>query len=320
MLNITEDEIDSISLLNNPLKDPSKRSIIIIDHSRNDRSPILIGLQGFFGTNRSFMNRYFNKVDFISVLEKIAEKAENDGFIIALPDTMTSLYGNQYINSPAVGNYEDFIVSDVLEYLFKRYGKRPVGLFGKSSGGFGAYTLAVRHPDKISGFVDVAGDSGFEYCYLPDFPAAIKYFRRYGVLEWYTYVKSKMNMSPEDMKVVNVLAMSAFYSPDQEAEMGIGLPFDTRTGLLKYDVWDKWRRLDPAFNISNNIDVLKDMAVFMQVGSRDDFHIDIGMEAMHNFLEKNGIVHFFETYDETHFDLDYLYLKSLPLLIELISD
>ncbi len=74
--------------------------------------------------------------------------------IIINPNFSTKYHVNQYINSPAVGNYEDFIINDLIPQISDMFHTGKVALFGKSSGGFGAYTLAVRHPDIISGFAN----------------------------------------------------------------------------------------------------------------------------------------------------------------------
>ena len=43
---------------------------------------------------------------------------------------------------------------------------------GKSSGGYGALVMGAHHPDVFGHVASHAGDAGFEYCYLPDFPRA----------------------------------------------------------------------------------------------------------------------------------------------------
>ncbi|MGC8515562.1 MAG: alpha/beta hydrolase-fold protein, partial [Thermoplasmata archaeon] len=164
-LTISKVSIHAASLEDNYLGDLASRDILLIAHNFRDKSPILIGLAGFFGSSSSFLNRSYSSQDFISTLERICSSVPESSFMIALPDSMTSLYGNQYINSSYAGNYEDFITKDVVGYLQKTYGKSKLGIFGKSSGGFGAYNLTIRNPRLFSGFVDVSGDSAFEYCY-----------------------------------------------------------------------------------------------------------------------------------------------------------
>jgi hypothetical protein len=52
-----------------------------------------------------------------------------------------------------------------------RCGRR--GVFGKSSGGYGALTHALRHSDIWAAAACHSGDMGFELCYLPDMAAAV---------------------------------------------------------------------------------------------------------------------------------------------------
>jgi hypothetical protein len=47
-------------------------------------------------------------------------------------------------------------------------------VFGKSSGGYGAITHALRHSDIWSAAACHSGDMGFELCYLPDMPAVLR--------------------------------------------------------------------------------------------------------------------------------------------------
>ncbi|KAA8923065.1 MAG: alpha/beta hydrolase [Thermoplasma sp.] len=319
MINITENKINAESLNGNPLGDPLIRDVSIIEINAHEKSPVLIGLAGFTGSGRSFLNRSYTSMDFLAALKEIDEKRSDLGFIIVLPDVMTGLYGNQYLNSSAVGNYEDYITKDVMEFVRQRFGERPVGIFGKSSGGFGSYTLAVRHPDLFSGFIDVSGDSAFEYVYIPDFPDSYKEIHKQGLYHWYEEVHRKLSLQTQDIKVANIVAMSAFYSPDPSAPMGIGLPFDVDTGEMIESIWSRWTKFDPARNVEDYMDILRDMAIFLQVGGKDEFHTDIGIGIMHRKLEQENIVHFYEVYDSGHFGIDYFYLKSIPLLIELIE-
>ncbi len=56
-----------------------------------------------------------------------------------------------YVNSPATGNWEDYILTEIIPYIDGNY--RTIaktssrGICGFSMGGFGAINLALRHPD-----------------------------------------------------------------------------------------------------------------------------------------------------------------------------
>ena len=318
-LSVQKEEIDGVSLKNNPLGDPETRDIFIIEHNSTDDTPILIGLAGFFGTAQSFLNRSFTNLDFLGTLEVITRSNPELPFIIALPDTMTGLRGNQYLNSTAVGNYEDFITRDLYGFLEKRYGKRKLGLFGKSSGGFGAYNLASQHPDIFSGFIDVSGDSAFEFCYLKDFPGAFETIKKYGTGNFLTKFLESPSHTTAELDTLNLLAMSAFYSPKEDEDVGIGLPFSLETGLVREEIWKKWLEFDPVRNVRQRLDNLREQTVVFQVGNHDEFSLYLGIGALSTILNENSIANTIMRYDEGHFGIDYFYRDSIPMLIQGIS-
>src|SRR5439155_20302143 len=92
--------------------------------------------------------------------------------------------GAQYLDSPALGNYETHLIEEVLRGLVQRL--RPIpepaarAVGGKSSGGFGALVLAMRHPDQFAAVASHAGDMAFELSLLPDLPVAARTLRRHG--------------------------------------------------------------------------------------------------------------------------------------------
>ena len=316
--------VDSKSLMGNPLNDPVQRDLVIFRPDEiNMGAPLLIGLSGFGGGARSFLNYSPLSTNFTDVVEGLRRSNKLHGAIIAIPDCFTSIGGNQYLNSTAVGAYEDFIVKEIVPDLRKRFGTGKTGVFGKSSGGFGAYSLSIRNPEVFQGFADHSGDAGFEYCYFADFPDSIKEFRKAGgVGEWYREFSRSPNKSKKKyMAPLNILAMAAFYSPNKESkDLMVDLPFRVETGELLDDVVERWREFDPARNISENLDKLRRMkAIYLDVGSEDEFKINFGMSKMHRILEENSIEHFFEEFADGHFNISYRYDLSLAYLAERLS-
>jgi len=139
--------------------------------------------------------------------------------VVAFPDCFTRLGGNQYINSASVGAWEDFLLLEmlpVIEQRFKCGGTGLRGVFGKSSGGYGAITHALRHSDIWSGVACHSGDMGFELCYLPDMPAVLRALAGAGnsIERWWRQLEEAQKHSDGSGKVVNALAMAASYDPD----------------------------------------------------------------------------------------------------------
>lgn len=320
MVKIERKIIHGESLENNKPGDPVDREILIISNNCEENSPLLVGLAGFFGSAANFLNRSYSSQDFITTLENISKHNPDISYLMAIPDTMTSYCGNQYLNSSAVGNYEDFIINDLMGFMNEKYGARKSGIFGKSSGGFGAYNLTVRHPDVFSGFVDVSGDSLFEYCYLKDFPGAIETFRNSGPEKFLEDFRSKEYHNNQELNAMEVIAMSAFYSPDTKSPYNFDLPFDIESGKIRYDTWNRWLEVDPARTITRAAYDLKGKKIILQVGKRDEFALNIGIRSMHQSLETMGVEHTYQEYDTGHFSIEFLYQYSIPELVLFLSD
>src|SRR5712672_1715614 len=114
---VTRLSIDSQALRSNMLGDPSVRVLDVYLPARLDR---LIGEQRM------------------------------PPVVVAFPDCFTRLGGNQYINSASTGAWEDYLLHEMLPTVEQRYGCGGTGrrgVFGKSSGGYGALTHALRHCD-----------------------------------------------------------------------------------------------------------------------------------------------------------------------------
>ncbi|BAB60589.1 TVG1496158 [Thermoplasma volcanium GSS1] len=305
-------EIESECLKDNFLKDDWKRQILVYRPDDAEGGlPLFIELAG---TN--WRPRTHNK--FSLIIEKLFSSGLKA--VVLNPNFSTRYNMNQYLNSPAVGSYEDFIVKELIPYFKDKYGTDHTALFGKSSGGFGSYTLAARHPDIIDGFADHFGDSCFFYLYADDMAAAFRYIQRHGKSESVKMLTSHMP-SDDEMKVLNVIGSSAFYSPDMNDVNGFDLPFDEDTGELIEDVWQRWVQFDPAKNVLKYSGALKKMkAIYLDVGTNDEYKLYIGTRALHKKLGLANIDHYYEEFNGGHFGNSERYLYSLPFLYRKLND
>lgn len=87
--------------------------------------------------------------------EGLFDRAISDGvigkFILVAADMNTPLGTSWYANSPVTGNWEDFMIQELVPYIdanFKTLPNRDSrGIAGVFIGGYGAIRLAMRHPD-----------------------------------------------------------------------------------------------------------------------------------------------------------------------------
>jgi S-formylglutathione hydrolase FrmB len=244
--------------------------------------------------------------------------------LLVLVDCFTKYGGNQYINSIATGRYEDYIIQEIIPLIDEKYNVSSRAVWGKSSGGYGSFTLATRNPMIFSGFADHSGDAAFEYCYLPDFPKALDSFRKAGGPKlWLEKFLKKQNKHQKiDAAPLNVLAMAAHYSPNpREKQLGIDLPFDYQTGEINEFVWKRWKMWDPTRLVQKyraNLRKLK--FIHIDCGTTDEFNLIWGARILHAKLEKLRIGHSYEEFDDGHMNINYRYDVSLPKIYNNLSN
>jgi enterochelin esterase-like enzyme len=320
---------ESQVLVNNPLGDPATRRVPVIlppnyEQNPERRYPVLYALVGFSGRGQSMLNVKPWGLNLQDRLEQLYANGMPHA-IVVLPDCFTSLGGSQYRNSSAVGNYEDYLIKELVPLVDERYRTiaEPAGraVFGKSSGGYGAFMLAMRHPDIFSAFACHSGDMVFELCYGPDFPKAANAFSAAGgVEEWWKQFQAKENKSQQDFDAINVLAMAACYSPNPSAPLGIDLPFDLHLCERREEVWARWLACDPYELVPMYTQALRAMRLaFIDCGNRDEFNLHYSARRMRIRLNELGIAHEYQEFDAGHFNIDYRYDISLPKLLEVLK-
>src|ERR1700730_571259 len=165
--------IDSQALKNNMLGDSSVRVVDVYVPAGHDGQglPLLVDLVGFTSSGLSPTSGVGFRENVPERLDRMIGEQRMPPVVVAFPDCFTRLGGNQYINSAYLGAWEDFLLHDMLHALEQRFkcggaGRR--GGCGKSSGGYGAVSHALRLSATPSAATCHSGDMGFELCYLPD--------------------------------------------------------------------------------------------------------------------------------------------------------
>ena len=188
-----------------------------------------MNLAGFTSSGLSQTNWTSFHENLPELLDRLIGEKRMPPVVVAFPDRFTRLGGNQYINSASTGAWEDFLLHEMLpaiEHSFGCGGTGRRGVFGKSSGGYGAVTHALRHSDVWAAAACHSGDMGFEVCYLPDMPAVLRALAgaENSIEKWWQQLEAARKHPEGSFKVVNALAMAASYDPDPTQFLGIRLP------------------------------------------------------------------------------------------------
>ena len=316
--------LDSSLLKGNPLGDPHVRTFPVYlptGYGEGDRRyPIIVALAGFTGTGLNMPNFTVWGESLPEQLDDLIATGACPPAILVMPDCFTALGGSQYLNSTATGPYEDYLVTELIPFVDAQLRTDPGrrGILGKSSGGYGALTLAMKHPEVFSAAACHSGDMYFEYGYLKDFPAAIDALNRAGgiapFLEKFAATRQKGPLIP----ALNIIAMAAAYSPNGS---DIDLPFALSTGELIPEVWDRWLAHDPVRLVDRHADALKRLKLlFIDAGEKDEFALHLGARILVERLKALNIPHHYEEHDGGHFGINHRYKVSLEKVAQVLGN
>jgi enterochelin esterase family protein len=317
---------ESRVLRGNPLRDPHVRRIAIwlppSYEQGTRRYPVFYVLTGYTGSSLSHLNWNAWSESLPERLERLVRERRMREAIVVLPDCFTRYGGSQYLNSSATGRYEDHLVRELVPWVDGRYatiarpGARAV--VGKSSGGYGAMVQAMRHPDVFGLVACHSGDMHFTLCYLPAFPKCLNALQKHGgdvrrFLRAWERMPRRNDASV--MPAVEMIAMASCYSPNPRSPARFDMPFDTRTGEVRPDVWRRWLALDPVEMARAHVHSLRRLRfIYLDCGTRDEFALHYGARILSGRLNAMGIRHVHEEFDDGHMNIQYRYDRSLALL------
>jgi S-formylglutathione hydrolase FrmB len=327
MGHVTRLSIESQVLQNNMLGDPSKRAVDVYVPPGHDGQglPLLVDLVGFTGSGLAHTNWTAFRENMPERLDRLIGEERMAPVVVAFPDCFTRLGGNQYINSASMGAWEDFLLHEMLPLVEQHFGCGGTGrrgVFGKSSGGYGAVTHALRHADIWAVAACHSGDMGFEICYLPDMPAVLRALAgtENSIERWWLQLEAAQKHSDGSGKVINALAMAASYDPDPSQFLGMRLPVTFDTCEIIPDRWANWLRQDPAIAVDDLADNLRGMkALYIDCGERDQFNLLYGNRRFVRRLNQLGIAHRYEEFPDNHTGVDYRMDISLPFLVNALN-
>lgn len=316
---------ESEILKNNFLRDPHVRRTGIYlppDYDEAKRYPSVYLLAGFTGRGTMMLNETAWDENIQQRLDRLIETRAIEPMIVVLPDAFTRYGGSQYINSDGTGRYMDYIIDELVPWVDKNFRTIPErerrAVAGKSSGGFGALTLGMHHPETFGSVACHSGDMHFDLCYRPDFAPTLNGIPKYGGME--KFLATFRDIRPkkgEWHSILSTVGYAACYSPNTESAWGFDIPFDLETGEWNDAVWARWKAWDPIELIGKYESALRSFQVlYLDCGTRDEFNLQYGARTFCARLERAGIPYRHEEFDDGHFDIQYRYDLSLNAFSE----
>ncbi|MFC1688443.1 alpha/beta hydrolase [Pseudomonadota bacterium] len=312
-------------LRDNPWGDPVERELnVYLPAGYSDSGapyPVLWDLAAYTNSGPGHLNWRNQGENLPARLDRLIGQGVMEPVVVAFPDCYTALGGNQYVNSPSVGRYADYLNQELVPLVSRELNtidhRDSRGVFGKSSGGFGALHLVMNHSDTWGAAASHAGDVGFEMVYQKEFPLAAQVLTPFNG-DFAAYIRAfwrKNRPSGRDYTAMMVLAMAASYDPDGRNPASIRLPFDLRTCELDPERWQRWLDYDPLTQLGTKAGALKSLrALYLDVGIYDQYHIQYGTRRFTDQLDAEGISHRYEEFEGTHSSIDWRLDYSLPYI------
>ncbi len=342
-------------LADNPLGDPHVRTLDVWLPPQYDggkgrglgrRFPVVYDLVGFTGSGASHTNWRAFEETVPERAARLVHERKMGPLIIVFPDCFTSLGGNQYINSSAIGSYADYLTRELVPFVDRELrtlaSREHRGCFGKSSGGYGAVIHAMKYPRCWGAIASHSGDSYFDFVLAHDWPGTLDELAKYRrptlkpgrrhiaaaaasvgddgvddgrIARFLEHVWRTEQLGDKEIHALMIVAMAATYDPDPRAPNGFRVPYNLETGALLPQRWRRWLRHDPIHLVARYAKNLRTMrGIFIDCGWRDQYRIHYGTRQLSLQLAKHRVPHVYEEFDGTHSGIDYRMERSLPFL------
>lgn len=323
-------ELSLPALRENSLGDPSSRAVSVWRPRDVPTAgiPMLICLAAYLNSGPSLTGwRAFGE-NLPERLDRLYASGALTPVAVVFVDSYSRLGGTQYVDSPVIGNWPAALADDLVPAIEARYGCGGVGhrgLFGHSSGGFGAlYNLAAR-PDVWSAAASHAGDCGFDLVYRPDLPKALRVLsdHNFSIDDFLTAFWQEEKPKGDQISALMMLAMAASYDPPgHEAhdappaaarDYGLSLPVTPDTCTLIEARWNRWIAFDPLVFLPQKTQHLRrSRLIYFDCGTHDEYNILYGSRRLSQELSDADIDHQFETFDGGHGSIGPRYEVSIP--------
>lgn len=327
--------ISSKAIKGFPMGDPHERSFPVYlppDYNKNrvDPYPLIYLLAGYPSRGREFLEERSIFTPALPVLlDRAIEEKKIPPVILVIPDGSSKLGCSQYLNSPAFGNYMDYIADELTSLIDETFHTHRSaafrGIAGHSSGGFGALIMGMLRPDAFQFICSSAGDSFYELLYLPGIRFVIDELENAGgvdnFLNWFLQHPSPTSTGNKKFETMMTLAMAPCFAPNINHGPLLGdLFFDLKTGAIIEEVWEKYLAWDPVRMVDKYLTALRSLkSIHLEAGLQDEYGAQLGHRQISAKLTKAGIPHQMDEYPGGHSGQQWRFISRISLMLEKMS-
>jgi enterochelin esterase-like enzyme len=268
--------------------------------SQNRRYPVVYVLHGFTDSDELWMGFKKHWINLPQVIDRALAAGDIHEMIVVMPNAYTRYQGSMYSNSPTNGNWEDFIVQELVPYVDDHYrtfaNSTSRGIAGHSMGGYGAAMIAMKHPGVFS-CAYLLSPWGLTPNFEGDIPARA------------AAVHTPAEFDQADFDVRLHIAAAAAWSPNpNKPPLYLDLPVQGE------EIRNKWVANSPMALIDQYAATSPRLKAFVFDAGKQDKQIAAEARQFDVALTQKGIPHNFELYDGDHTNhvASRIQYKALP--------
>jgi len=244
----------------------------------------------------------------INILNDLIGSSTISPVIVVKPDGRAGPWDRSYFtNSELYGNFEDFIVYDLVEFIDSAYNtiasRDKRAIMGWSMGGYGAMKCALKHPDIYCGVVSYSGMLDMIMCsqYVP-------------------FILTENGGAPVSVYAPNAgtwsygaFAIAGAFSPNLDnPPYFVDFPLDSMGNWID-SVWSRWS-VQNCPSLARSISKEDDLAIYFDCGKQDETLAYAFNTSFADSLDKLGLTYEFQSYTGGHYDRNTRYPIGLRFL------
>ena len=246
---IKEFTIKSQCLKNNPIKDDHKKQHLVLVPKKKGPWPVVWFLPALGSHPKKHFAWKFLEKNTVEILDGQVSLKKAPMALYVFVDAFCFFGSSQFINSKGLGLYEDHLMKELAPAVKESFPvkKSSWAVMGASSGGYGALHLASRFSSTFSLSLALCPDGFFEQSLLPDLYRALTVIDSLGGVKAIHSSLKKHGLwekkPPHSFSVLNAICMGLCYG--SQGGFKIQWPIDSQSGVLKPEIWKKWKAHDP---------------------------------------------------------------------------
>ena len=260
------------------------------EKNKKQRYPVVYLLHGYTDNDDNWFGAKHIFVDAPLAIDRAIAAGARE-MIVVMPNAYTVYMGSMYSNSAATGDWESFIVNDLVAYVDAHYrtipGRASRGLSGHSMGGYGTVRIGMKYPQAFSSLYAMSA-----CCLAPNSNLVNP------TMDKAAAIKSAADLAKADFGTRAMAASAAAWSPDpKNPPLYYDLP--VADGKVLPEVAARWDANAPLAMLDQYVTNLKEIhAIALDVGTKDTLLASV--QELDARLTLFGVLHTFETYDGNH--------------------